>query len=175
MPRDAIPLSTPDAAAFARRLAKALAEDPHPSHLRLLNHLARAAGHSSWQGLRAASTRPGPVLPPLEVEADLDRVVRAARAFDAEGRMARWPNRTVLQGLCLWVMWARMPARRDLSEREVNEVLKAHSTFGDHVLLRRSLIDHRLAERSPDGRIYRRIEKAPPPEAAALIARVPRP
>jgi hypothetical protein len=64
----------------------------------------------------------------------------------------------------------RLPSRRDLSEAEVNDVLEAGSTFGDHVLLRRSLIDHGLASRTPDGRCYRRTEVRPPPEARALIA-----
>lgn len=71
------------------------------------------------------------------------------------------------------MLWARLPSRRDLSEAEVNATLKDGSTFGDHVLLRRSLIDHGLATRSQDGSIYRRVERPPPPDARALLARVP--
>lgn len=173
MARDAIPLTIPDLAAFAQRLRAELAKEAGelgpPGHLRLLGQLARAAGYRNWQQLRA-SAQPAPPAPPV----DEDRVARALRAFDAEGRMARWPNRTVLQGLCLWVFWARLPARQDLTEAEVNAILKEGSTFGDHVLLRRSLMDHGLATRSPDGRRYRRIEQPPSPEAKALLARVAR-
>ncbi len=84
--------------------------------------------------------------------------------------MARWPNKTNLQELCLWALWAHLPALRDMTEGEVNTILKDWSTFGDHVLLRRSLIDHRLATRTPDGRRYLRTERRPPPDARALLA-----
>jgi hypothetical protein len=172
MARDAIPLAIPDLAAFARRLSAELARQPPdepgpPGHQRLLGQLARAAGFRNWQHLRA-SVEPAPAAPPV----DQDRVDRALRVFDSEGRMARWPNRTVVQGLCLWALWARLPARRDLREAEVDAVLKAGHGFGDHVLLRRSLLDHGLATRSPDCRVYRRVERPPTPEARALIARL---
>jgi len=40
---------------------------------------------------------------------------------------------------------------------------------GDHAILRRSLCDGGLVSRTRDGRVYRRVERRPPPEAAALI------
>lgn len=169
MPRDAIPLTIPDTAAFARALRDALAAEPAlPGHLALLGHIARAAGFRNWQHLRASVT-PHPVAPPEEAP-DPDRIARALRVFDAEGRMARWPNKTNLQGLCLWVLWARLPALREMTEPEVNTILKEGATFGDHVLLRRSLIDHKLATRTTDGRSYRRTERRPPADARALLA-----
>jgi hypothetical protein len=111
-----------------------------------------------------------PAQPTAVETADPDRVTRALRVFDAEGRMARWPNKTQLQVLCLWALWARLPALREMTEPEVNAVLKDGSTFGDHVLLRRSLIDHGLATRTADGRSYRRAERRPPADARALLA-----
>ncbi len=60
-------------------------------------------------------------------------------------------------------------ARRELSEREVNEVLKRLNSFGDHVLLRRELIDWKMMWRSLDCSICRRIEQEPPAEARVLI------
>lgn len=172
MPRDAISLLIPDLSDFAKRLRAELAQDgPPPGHLRLLGHLARAARYANWQHLRAGAMASLPPSDPPKI--DSAQVSRALRAFDAEGRMARWPGRTALQGLCLWVLWARLPSRRDLTEGEVNAVLKDGSTFGDHVLLRRSLIDHGLAVRSQDGSAYRRVERPPPPEALALLERVP--
>jgi hypothetical protein len=169
MPRDAIALTIPDTAAFARALRDGLAaESALPGHLAMLGHIARAAGFRNWQHLRATVT-PAPVRPP-EDPADPDRVARALRVFDPHGRMARWPNKTNLQGLCLWALWSHLPALRDMTEPEVNTILKDWSTFGDHVLLRRSLIDHRLATRTPDGRSYRRAERRPPADARALLA-----
>ena len=65
-----------------------------------------------------------------------------------------------------------MPAHQDMSEKEVNEILKSGLSFDDHVLLRRSLIDHKLCERTIDGRVYRRIEQRPTPETLALLKRL---
>lgn len=179
MPRDAIPLTLTDTAAFARALRDSLAAEPAlPGHLAMLGHIARAAGFRNWQHLRAqgaptpAAPPPNPPAPaaPAEDPVDADRVARALRVFDPQGRMSRWPNRTTLQGLCLWALWARLPALREMTEPEVNTILKDWSTFGDHVLLRRSLIDHKLATRTPDGRSYRRTERRPPADARALLA-----
>ncbi len=179
MPRDAIPLSIPDTAAFARALRDALAAEPvMPGHLAFLGHIARAAGWQNWQHMRASQAA-APAVPATgsataEPPSDPDRVSRALRVFDDQGRMTRWPNKTNLQGLCLWALWSHLPALREMTEPEVNTILKDWSTFGDHVLLRRSLIDHKLATRTPDGRIYRRTECRPPADARALFAALKR-
>ncbi len=169
MARDAIAFHVSDLAAFARALRKGLAEEGAlPGHLGLLNHIARAGGFRNYQHLKArasaataAGAPPGPV--------DEKRLAQALRTFDAEGRMIRWPARTAMQGLCLWALWAHLPARREMAEAEVNAVLDRWHLFGDRALLRRSLIDHGQASRSTDGRVYRRTEAAPPAEARALI------
>lgn len=164
MARDAIALEIDDVSAFARTLRSALSREADlPGHLGLLNHIARAAGFRNFQHLRAGAD----AVPTVPV--DERRLAQARRCFDAQGRMARWPAKTGLQGLCLWALWARLPARRDLTETEVNAVLDHWHTFGDRALLRRSLIDHRLAERTVDGRVYRRREAEPAPEARALL------
>jgi hypothetical protein len=171
MARDAIPLTIPDLAAFARTLRLGLARDTGlPGHQALLGHLAVAAGFRNWQHLVAVS---GPGLAPQAPDPGaMKRLDRALQVFDDQGRMKHWPSGTALQGLCLWAFWARMPAGRNMGEPEVNAVLKDGHLFGDHVLLRRSLIDHRLVSRSQDCTVYQRIEQAPPPEAILLIRRV---
>jgi len=162
MSRDVISLTIPDLSAFARSLRNDLAAlSDLPGHLEFLGHIARSAGYRNYQHLRALHE---PALP-----IDTKRLDKALRVFDSDGRMARWPSQTRLQGLCLWPFWARLPANTDLSELQVNQLLKSGSSFGDHVLLRRSLIDHALVSRTQDGAIYRRREQAPPPEALALI------
>lgn len=171
MARTAIPLVIDDVSAFARRLRNALAAEPElPGHLALLNHIARAAGHANFQDLRAGP--PAPPAAPSAPKAKSQTLARALQVFDAQGRMRHWPNRTSVQGLCLWAFWARMPPRKGLTEAEVNEMLKAGNLFGDHVLLRRSLIDHRLVTRAQDGSLYTRIEQSPPDDALLLIRAV---
>ncbi|MGX9350597.1 DUF2087 domain-containing protein [Shimia sp. W99] len=164
MSRDVTSLFIADVSAFSKTLRKTLSEqDSVPGHAAMLGLIAKAAGYQNHQHLRA--TPPAPVLDELALK-------RALRVFDDTGRMARWPKQTKVQGLCLWPFWARMPAHEDLGEKDVNAILKQGLAFEDHVLLRRSLIDHGFAERTVDGRVYRRIERKPTPEALALMARL---
>src|SRR5690606_38559234 len=124
--RDAIGLAIPDLSNFARRLRRDLiAAGAPPGHLGLLNMLARAGGFGNFQHLRAGGRpaappmtfAPAPAPPPVP---DRRRVEVALRLFGADGRMMRWPKKTSVQGLCLWALWARLPARRDMAEPEVN-------------------------------------------------------
>ncbi|MCY1127860.1 DUF2087 domain-containing protein [Frigidibacter sp. RF13] len=171
MARDAISLSIPDLSDFAKRLRRDIqGAGQVPSHLSLLNMLARAAGFGNYQHLRVAPA----IAPPTPTPVDEKRLARAVRLFDSEGRLTRWPNRTSLQDLCLWVLWSHLPARQVMSEPEVNQLIDRWHLFGDRAILRRSLIGHRLAERTADGREYRRIERAPTAEARALLRCIPR-
>jgi hypothetical protein len=167
MPRDIHAITIADLSAFTKTLrAELLRAEAIPGHAAMLGLAAKAAGYANYQHLKAA-----PPSSPAKPSRQLDR---ALRVFDG-GIMTRWPQQTSVQGLCLWVFWARLPARQDLTEQDVNVVLKAGHGFVDHALLRRSLIDHRLVSRTIDGKVYRRIEQAPPPEALALLSTVQRP
>lgn len=168
MSRQTIPFATADISALAKSLRGQLAARPAaPSHVEMLNILARAGGFRNFQHLRAQAK-------PVEAAPAVDQslVERAAGCFDASGRMARWPAKTSHQELCLWVLWAGLPSERTMTEAEVNDRLKAAHLFGDHAILRRSLCNSRLLWRTQDGREYRRVERAPTPEALALIRRV---
>jgi hypothetical protein len=173
MDRDLVPFAAPDLSQFARALGRALHErhtlqpDP-PGHVELLNLLARAAGHRNVQSLRAATLRPlprsrhaeDPVTPmPLS-----DRARKALQHFDAEGRLVRWPNKFSVQRLVLWPLWMQFDARRAYREAEVNAVLKAWHHFGDHAILRRELVNHRLLTRKSDCSEYRRLPARPDTE-----------
>ncbi|NVO13789.1 MAG: DUF2087 domain-containing protein [Rhodoplanes sp.] len=175
MSRQIFPYVADDMSALARALKGELARaEKAPGHVELLNMLARAAGCRNFQHFRAqAEARdrlenpPPPATP--EPPVDFLRIERIARYFDADGRLTRWPGKHSDRLPCLWVMWSRLPARVVLSEPEVNQVLKGGHLFGDHVLLRRELVDLGLVTRTPDGREYRRVEQAPPADARALI------
>ncbi|EGJ21799.1 hypothetical protein RSWS8N_06935 [Cereibacter sphaeroides WS8N] len=172
MPRTAFPFASKDVSALARALHRDLAARPGtPSHLELLNMLARATGFRNFQHLRADATAAGRLEAPPAPEAPVDhtRVARVARLFDAQGALVRWPGREWQRLLCLWVFWSRLPAGLEMAEREVNERLTALHRFGDAALLRRELFDRGMVTRRPDGSGYRRIEQRPPVNACALI------
>jgi hypothetical protein len=178
MPRELTPLVAADLSTFAKALRAqwALRHESGqgvPSHVEMLNLLARAAGHRNVQALRAAIPRAvpraaapsrGPRDPALSETAD-----RALRQFDAAGRLVRWPTKRALQVLALWGLWLRFDTKRRYSEREVNEVLNAHHSFGDHCLLRRELIEMKLLARTPGGAEYRKLAARPDTDAVALL------
>lgn len=172
MSREAIPFFSADISALAKSLRAQLgAREASPSHVEMLNMLARAAGHRNFQQLRAEGRdKPDAFAPVCEV--DGAQVSRVAGHFDAEARMVRWPSKTSHQELCLWVIWAQLPSRRTLSEAQINVVIQERHLFGDHAILRRCLCNSRLLVRTPDCREYRRIEREPPSQAAALIRQV---
>jgi hypothetical protein len=182
MTRSVIPLNVPDLSAFARSLRRSLAEHlaEHaelPPHQSLLNHIARAAGHRNWQTLHALARPAAPALPEateateaIEAPALSAAAIKALGSFDAHGRMNRWPVKYSVQRLALWVLWMQFESRRVYSEREVNAVLKAWHTWGDHVTLRRELINERLLTRKSDGSQYRKLPARPSDEARALMA-----
>jgi hypothetical protein len=175
MSKQLIPFATSDISTLARSLREQMATLDHtPSHLDLLNMLARAGGHANFQHLRADAAAQGrltaePADTPLVDHARVEKVIRH---FDEAGRMIRWPGKTNHQTLCLWIIWSRIPADTRLSEREINAFINDGHTFGDHAILRRSLVDAAMLARTPDGRIYRRVEKAPDADAAALLAAI---
>jgi hypothetical protein len=177
MSRTVLPLTASDISQFAKALRTQLSHaEGVPSHVQLLNMICRASGHGNFQSFRATATAPQAASSVADVVSeqqekpalDLRRIQRAARCFDAEGRLLRWPSRRSDQVLALWGLWASLPARIRMSEREVSDRIKALHLFGDHAILRRELCNLGLMVRTPDGRIYRRVEK-PLPGAVAVL------
>ncbi|WP_137157351.1 DUF2087 domain-containing protein [Rhizobium sp. FKL33] len=180
MSRTLIPLAVSDASSFAKSLRTQLREhEGVPSHLELLNMLARAAGYGNFQSLRATvnvnaieTLAPIPESDKAAPKLDLKLVERVARCFDTDGRLTRWPSRRSDQIVALWVLWSQFPSAKDQSEPEVNVLLRDRHLFGDHALLRRELCDMGLLSRTPNGGIYRRIERPMPPDAANVARRL---
>lgn len=172
MSRTIMTYQAPDISALARTLKREIDGRPEkPGHVELLNILSRAIGFRNFQHLKAAQAAGERMAAPAEPVAAVDhaRVEAARRCFDDDGVLVRWPAKTSLQRLCLWGLWARFPAGREMDERQVNERLKALHRFGDHALLRREMVNLGLLFRTPDCRVYRRIEQRPPAEALALV------
>jgi hypothetical protein len=168
MSRQILSLTIADLSAFAKSLREQINTlDEKPGHVDMLNMLARSAGFRNYQHLKAV-TEAAPQADPV----DLTLVEKVSRHFDADGVLLRWPSKNSLQPLCLWVLWARMEPGRDYADRENTELLNAWASFGDHALLRRSMVDMGYVTRTPDGRTYRRIEQKPPAELSALLKRI---
>ncbi|MGC1505181.1 MAG: DUF2087 domain-containing protein [Sulfitobacter sp.] len=172
MSKEAIPLLVADITPFARSLSLQLkGADGQPSHLALLNILARAAGFRNYQHLRASQAAKAR-LAGVETPVDFKRVEKCLQQFDASGRLIRWPSKRFVQEMCLWVLWSHLPRGEVMQERDVNGLLNKAHLFEDVAILRRSLIGQKLVSRNADGSDYRRIEQSPPADAIAVIRKV---
>lgn len=188
MTRLLVPLATPDVSAFTKTLKSFLDErhaagKPLPSHVELLNLLARAAGLRNFATLKAsaltAAARPlSPEADPITSQADgsavnpstLSPTVRKALLqFDDAGRLIRLPSKLSVQQMATWALWTQFTARRKYSEKEVNAVIKAHHTFGDHATLRRELINMNLLGRKSDCSEYWKEPRRPEPEVQSFL------
>ena len=174
--RHPLPFAAPDISALAKTLSREIgALGTTPGHVQMLNILARAAGHRNYQALKAQHDAGGRLSTPAPTPEPVDHLLveRTARYFDDAGLLGRGPSKVSQQRLCLWLLWSRLPAETEMTERQVSDRLKAAHLFGDHALLRRDMVDMGLLARNRDGSVYRRTERAPPAEALALIRQVP--
>lgn len=182
MVRQATPLLVQDLSAFTRSLARALAgRESVPGHVELQNLIARAAGFPNLQALKAQPRPERAVAPaadaglasPPAADAPADALSANARRvlghFDAQGRLLRWPTKLSIQRLAMWVLWTRFDAKRPYTEREVNTILRAANAFGDHVTLRRELVNHKLLAREADCSAYWKLPARPDDETRALL------
>lgn len=181
MSRTPVPFAVGDIAQLARTLRQQLdGRDSVPSHVEMLNLLAKAGGFRNFQHMKAQ--RADFVESQAEIvaeaqtvsDADIKRIKQVIRHFDSDGRLVRWPKKFTLRMFCLWVMWSRIPARTVLTEPEINALLLDQHHFEDHALLRRELVDRTFVERSADGRQYKRLEYQPPAEVLELFGQIPR-
>jgi hypothetical protein len=187
--RQTVPLRVADVSTFAKQLRQLLIEASEPpTHLSLLNMLARSAGHRNFQAFRRAALEVPPTAqstdsqPPLDPASSLvapktdasgsplsRTVARALTHFDIGGRLTRFPQQLSVRDLTLWGLWCRFPTNRDLDEASVNDIIERFHRFGDIATLRRELVNTKLLWRTRDGRVYRRVAVTPEGEAATFL------
>ena len=105
MSKTSLPFYSDDTSALARVLGGQLAAcGRQPSHLELLNMLARVQGCRNFQHLRAlALSRAALDAPPPAPEpVDIVRVRRVLRLYNPQGVLSRWPPKLWERELCLW-------------------------------------------------------------------------
>ena len=73
--------------------------------------------------------------------------------LDKDLKLKSWPSRKhkEKQLLALEFLAAQFEMGREYSEKEVNEILNRHHTFGDPAMLRRELYITGLLDRTADG------------------------
>ncbi|OWY40841.1 hypothetical protein CEK28_00780 [Xenophilus sp. AP218F] len=168
MSRTLYPFYSSDISELARSLKRQWAQQTQaPSHLQWLNMLARAAGFQNFQHLRAEHERPVAAEP-----AAASPALRLLRHFDAQGRLIRWPKKFSEQRACLWALWSGLPRGVEWREADINAAIRALEAFGDHVLIRRELVEGGWIGRADGCRRYWLIERATPQEAAELAEQV---
>lgn len=186
MTRLLVPLATPDLSALAKTLKSSLDErhgagKPPPTHVELLNLLARAAGLRNFATLKAramaAPASPSGVPPAVPVApadgVDAGALSATARKallqFDPAGRLVRLPGKLSVQQMVMWALWTRFAARRTYTENEVNALINAHHTFGDQATLRRELVNMKLVGRESDCSRYWKEPRRPEPDVRAFL------
>ena len=170
MTRLLVPFSTPDVSAFTKTLKSFLDErhaagKPPPSHVELLNLLARAVGLRNFATLKKTAqteSSSGAAQPTKEISVDnvasgpaslasMSATVRKALIqFDDAGRLVRLPNKLSVQQMTMWALWTKFMANRKYTEKEVNAITNAFHTFGDQATLRRELVNMKLLGRKSD-------------------------
>ena len=94
---------------------------------------------------------------------------RLLACFDTQGRLTRWPNKYAAQQMAIWALWSRLPAQRELTEKQVNNYIAAWHTFGDQATLRRELVNAKLLWRTVDCRVYRKEVRRPGEETREFL------
>ena len=172
-----VPLRVTDVSLFCKSLRQQLATKTTaelPSHLAMLNVIAKSAGYRNFQSLRADAASKTPFQAPQPItlprNADLPKVVlRALSHFDTHGNLTRFPLQRSVRDIAILSLWCRLPAKRDLTEAEVNDYIAKFHTFADNATLRRELVNTKLLWRTKDGRVYRKLAADTNPDGQLFI------
>lgn len=88
--------------------------------------------------------------------------------LDSNGKLTAFPAKRKMKLYCLLYLAQKIPADRDFTEREINDILLDWHTFADPATLRRELYDYGFLDRSRDGKVYRLGEHQPTPEELGI-------
>jgi hypothetical protein len=163
MSRISVRLDITDLSRFAKSLSKQWPESK-PTHLSLMNLLAKSAGYKNFQHLKAQSesTTQSPLTPNEK---------RWSRLISAVGCLIRWPSKRKDQLAVLWRIYDALPEFDRWEYRQLDGWIKDQIEFGDHVLVRREMVELEMIGRTDDGRMYWKVKQEMPEEFIPFIAR----
>ncbi len=81
-------------------------------------------------------------------------VFKPEKFLDNKGRLKTWPAKKGMKIEVLKYVADKFEGNRFYTEKEVNNIIENWHTFGDYFLVRRSLIDSGLLERTRNGSKY---------------------
>ena len=165
MSKETTPYNCTDISALAKSLRKQLMScESFPSHVEMLNILARANGYRNFQHLK--NQAPETTANARQLDVAIPRKLQPFMAKDYV--LHAWPVKFSIQKLCFWFFACRFQYQQQYTEQEINEVISRFISFDDFALIRRELCNHKLLKRTDDGRHYWRAAATPPEEFAPL-------
>lgn len=175
MTRELLSFGVADVSSLAKSLKKELEGNPNPSHLEIMNMLARGAGFQNFQHFRAGQVNLEPsmaaeILPQDdEIENTKSELKKVTKFFDKNLVVTKWPIKESSRKILLWYFWSRIPYEITFNEISISRLLDALHSFGDAAVIRRYLVSYGFMERSKDGAKYKRLELDIPKEYKEVI------
>ena len=83
---------------------------------------------------------------------DLTKILQ--NFLDEKNRLTAYPSKKKMKMYALLFFAEKFESERRYTEKEVNELLNANSTFGDPATLRRELYNYRFIDRDSYGKEY---------------------
>lgn len=163
MSRTSVRLDISDLSQFTKNLSKQWPEEK-PTHLSLMNLLAKSAGYKNFQHLKASDS--GPEAQQLSASEK-----RWGRLVSHMGTITRWPTKRKDQLAILWRTYHSLPEFEQWTQQQLDGWIKNRIEFGDHVLMRREFIELGMVARTNDGRKYWKLKQEIPEEFIPFISR----
>lgn len=79
--------------------------------------------------------------------------------FDADGILKQMPSKFSKQKIVIDWIASHIEEDKEYTEHEINMVINGLHTFNDATGIRRSLIEHKWLNRTPDGKKYWKLNK----------------
>lgn len=80
------------------------------------------------------------------------------KKYIKDGKVFLWPSKVLEKKRILEYLVDKIEPKRIYSERELSELIIAHTTVLDHAFFRRALFDYGFINRTKDGSSYWREE-----------------